>query len=114
MKIDYSPTNNGQNMMLRRIIHHCKESVDFITRCINNCPGLFEKGFLIEMSIDPEWDTIGKQIKISRKVISDGEIKNETYYIQRGFGENDEGWKPLSVLCSNEFVRLLDGEEDKE
>ena len=114
MKKDLTPINEQQTGSLQAIVNIMKNCIWAIDKEMNNCPGLAEKAFTFELSYDPEWDTIGKQIKISRKVIADGEIKNETYYIQRGFGEEDEGWEHMSALCSKEFVKLLESTEDEE
>ena len=114
MKKDLTPINEQQTASLQAIVIIMKNCILAIDKEMNNCPGLAEKAFTFELSYDPEWDTIGKQIKISRKVIADGEIKNETYYIQRGFGDEDDGWEHLSVLCSKEFVKLLESTEDEE
>lgn len=114
MKIDYSPLNEEQVATMKAILNICKNCVQSVTEEMKKCPGLMEKAFKIDLSIDPGWGTIGKQIEFSRKVIADNQIKDEKYYIQRGFDEYDEGWHRQDVLCTNEFADLLESNEDAE
>ena len=114
MKIDYSPLNEEQVATMKAILNICKNFVHLVSEEMKKCPGLMVKGFKIDLSIDPGWETIGKQIEFSRKVIADNQIKAENYYIQRGFDEYDEGWNRQTALCTKEFADLLESNEDTE
>ena len=106
-KVDETPLTEKQMEAAKGLIEFGQAWADQITKIMKNS-GLWEKGFTLTCTVDPEADVLTQEVQFYRKVVDGEGFYDEQIVRHKGAVPMFKDWKTLAPSTSREFIHLFD------